>query len=122
MFHAKHGPVAVWVGYSGGDPVLLQPEQMILPSPYTIDYSVVRIIIFLSKRYSDGISQVPVHLPPHIDRYRFAIHKILDYPITNSAPLIFTGSAVTSISFVDTAISSSTFFWSRRYLNRPERL
>jgi len=84
VFHAKHGPVAVWVGYSGGDPVLLQPEQMILPSPYTIDYGVVRIIFFLSKGYRPGISQVPVLHPTLIHRYRFAIHKILDCPITKS--------------------------------------
>jgi len=52
--HAKH--VAVCVGYSRGDPVPLQPGQVVLPLPYTIDYGVLGIIIFLSGRYNTGIS------------------------------------------------------------------
>ena len=40
--------------------------------------------------------------------------------MTTSASLIVAGSVVALILFPGTAFSSSTFCWSRRYLNRPE--
>jgi hypothetical protein len=40
--------------------------------------------------------------------------------MTTSASLIFAGSVVASMVFPGTAFSSSTFCWSRRYLNRPD--
>jgi len=56
VFHAKYVPVAGFVEHSRGDPVLLQPGQVVLPLPYTIDYGLLGIIIFLSGRYNSGIS------------------------------------------------------------------